>query len=512
MHAQAILVEFQQRTEHLAAQLDGDTDAQLSAADQLAAHRSGGSQGSAAGYDTVLSANCSRPATAQAPSFRAAAASCAELKGAGDATELQQAAAPRTEAADGETEALPDAEGERSGGDGAESCADRGSAAGAAFYQQAAAGRVDELADVTALLRAVAERHTDDGVDDDPCEPDADSAGAGTELACERTTVEATAPVAAIRLGMPSGAAADVRQDERASQRAASERIRPGRGSGADVPGLHAHGSQLLPEDLTVAGAREHGAGAPNVAGRLALGATVVEEVAGTAADVTTFASEAAAEVCQDEVTTELVPLPWVGPQWHHECTPASAVRQHRLSAHIALADNATARHDDARMPVPMVSVCSSPPSRRPVKRARRCEPHGWLYAMKDGSVDGYNDPGQGSGPGCAVVSMCPSDDASRQQAGPLPDETLVQQACAEDSLELRRPQQVPSPSPGPDVSDAMLTAAHTLTERLEGLSGLVMGQGGGSKDCSQNQPVTLVSTALQGAARYVPWDRCSPP
>jgi len=414
--AQAVLGDFKQRAEQLAAQLAGAHAAQqLDVPHQVTARSGGCSQASAAGDGTMPSAAGSHRASEELRR-RSPAAMAAEATQAADFTVLQQETEPRMEAVDGESRAVSGVRGDRSITDGDGSCGPRGSWPAAPCLDQAAAGERDDSMPDMALQAHIAERTPDDFMEPRSCEQDDDAAEARTWLA--------SGPVAA-----PAEAC-----------------IPPM----ADSPGCHSDGM---------------------------------------------------ADESQHETAAKQVPLPWVGPLRDRECQRPPAIQASGVPGDTTPSSDAAACHEDACMPVPMVLACSSPPALRPVKRARWSEMQMMrCTGTEDGTAGGVGYNGESSG------QRSPSGDATEPQTEAQRNDSAKQQLCFEGAE-----QQFMAPSAGTAASDVVLPTVETLTERLEGLSGLVMGQDGGSQVGSQGSP-SAVGIALQGAARYVPWGECTPP
>ena len=425
--AQAVLGEFEQRAEQLAAQLADASAAQQILPDQLAADTGGHSQGSAAGANNVLSAAGSRRASKEL-SRHVPAAMAAEATQAGDITELQKDTEPHMEAIDGESRAAPDAGGDRSIADDDASRCPQGSGPPEACLDGAAADRADDRPRETASQGRVIEHQQDDSADGHSHEHGNDAA--------EAAVCGASGPVAA-------------EVEERTPPSAAS-------------PASH---TDATPNDS------------------------------------------------QYEETANLVPLPWIGPPQGAERPPLPAVQDSGLPSDSTLAADAAACHDDACMPVPMVSACSSPPALRPVKRARWSELQTMQHTVENGTADGVDCNDVGCPEELAGADSRRSDHATgSHHVEAQRDDTPVQQLCFERPSEQQAEQQLVAPlSVGVAATDIVLPTVETLTERLEGLSSLVMGQDGGSQVGSQGSP-SAVGTALQGAARYVPWGECTPP
>jgi len=418
--AQAVLGEFEQRAEQLAAQLAGAQAAQqLDVPHKVTAQSSGCSMLSAAGDGAVPSAAGSRRASEEL-SRHCPAAGAAEAAQAGDLTELQQEIGPRVAAIDGESRAVPDAGCGRSLTDGDNSCSPQGSWPAAACLGQAAAGEMDDPTRNMPLHAHIAEHPPNKAVDLRSCEQGDNAAEAGPWLA--------------------SGQAAAPAED-------------------------------CMPQT----------------------------------ADYPESCNDATADESQhmQETIAELVPLPWVGSPRNKECEALPAVQARGIPEDTSPAAVSAACHEDQCMPVPMVSVCSSPPALRPVKRARWSELQTMRCTMEEaGTAGGVDCSEAGSG------QRSPSGDATEPHREAQRDDMPERQLCFEGPEH-----QVVAPSAGEAASDAVLPTVETLTERLEGLSGLVMGQDGGSQIGSHGSPSAVhVGIALQGAARYVPWGECTPP
>ena len=356
---------------------------------------------------TRPSAAGSRRASAQELSPRIAAASSAEATQAGHAVEPHQANLQQADATDGVKHALLGAEGHVSRGDGAKRCADRGSTATAAMDAQAAAGRDDKLAGDTALPARDVGRQRHGHAGPGACELDAFAAAAGPQLASDTTAVQVIAAIAADSPARPSNAA-DACQDEGAAQLLPLPWDKPRHGDVASETAPQANGSRLVVSDLLNSDAREHGTCAAAVATKPVAATSAMEEIALPACSPGP-SSGAAAEACQDEIVAELIPVPWVGPGWVEEYTSAPTVQQAGLSAHFLPAGDAMAQRHAACIPVRMVSTCSSPPFRRPVKRARRYEQQMLCHTLDDGTADWCCDSGQRSGNGVCCEQHLPA-------------------------------------------------------------------------------------------------------
>ena len=427
--AQAVLGEFEQREEQLAAQLAGGQAAQRPDVPRRPAAGSGGcSQGSADGNGVAASAAGSRPASEER-SRHSPAALAAGVPQAGDFSEL-----PRNSGSHAESKAASLAKGDCGINNGDGSSSPPSSRPAASGLDQAAANLRGDLANAMPLQADVAERPPGDTADPCSCEHGADAAEAGRWLA--------PGPVAA----------------------PAEDCIAAG-------------------EDCTAAAAHSPGS-----------------------------RSDAMADDGQHDTAPEVVPLPWVGSRRDEDCAALPAIQDSGLPDQITLAADASVCPEDACMPVPMVSACSSPPAVRPVKRARWSELQHMRYSVEDGTAAGVDSNDVSSGRESAGVDVGPSGNEMESQSEAQQEDAPVQQLFFKGASGLREEQRlVVPPSSGTAACGVVLPTVETLTERLEGLSSLVMGRSGGSQVGSQGSPSAVVGTALQGAARYVPWEECSP-